>query len=449
MRAVIVGAGPTGLYTAIALARRGHQVTVIDRDPGPDGGRWWDRKGVMQFHHPHFFRQQVADALLAEMPEVWQGLLAAGAVPAILPGQPGVPAGLHCRRVTFERVLRAAAEAEPGVWLRTGHVDEVCGERGLITGVMVGDHQVSADLVIDAGGRGGRLTRALRGPAEGGDCGIAYVSRQYMMLPGAADGPVNMPFGVILTYPGYLAAVFIHDNRIISVLIARASTDRQLAALRTQAAFEAATRAVPALAAWTDPERSRPLTPVLPGGRLYNSYRGQLNDAGRVALAGLIYAGDSVCTTNPAAGRGVTTSLLQARQLISLLGQHGRDLISCSLAFDRWCADHIKPWFADHVYWDTDLTRRWSGQDVDLTRPLPSDLIMAAAQADPEIAKVAGPYAAMLAPPSSLDAVQARARTLYATGWRPPMPPGPTRDELAGLVAAAASAPSYPADDAA
>ena len=35
MRSVIVGAGPTGLYTAIALARRGHQVTVIDRDPGP------------------------------------------------------------------------------------------------------------------------------------------------------------------------------------------------------------------------------------------------------------------------------------------------------------------------------------------------------------------------------------------------------------------------------
>ena len=449
MRAVIVGAGPTGLYTAIALARRGHQVTVIDRDRGPDGGQWWDRKGVMQFHHPHFFRQQVADALLAEMPEVWQGLLAAGAAPASLPGQPGMAAGLHCRRVTFERVLRAAAGAEPGVWLRTGHVDEVCGERGRVTGVMTGGHQVGADLVIDAGGRGGRLTRALRGPAEGGDCGIAYVSRQYKMLPDAADGPVNMPFGVLVTYPGYLAAAFIHDNRILSVLIARASTDRQLAALRTQAAFEAAVRAIPALAAWTDPGRSRPLTPVLPGGRLYNSYRGQLNDAGRVALGGLIYAGDSVCTTNPAAGRGVTTSLLQARQLISLLAEHGGDLTSCSLAFDRWCAGHIKPWFTDHVYWDADLTRRWSGEDVDLTRSLPPDLIMAAAQADPEIAKVVGPYAVMLALPSSLDAVQARARAMYATGWRAPMPPGPTRDELAGLVTAAASSPSYPADDAA
>jgi 2-polyprenyl-6-methoxyphenol hydroxylase-like FAD-dependent oxidoreductase len=449
MRSVIVGAGPTGLYTAIALARRGHQVTVIDRDPGPAGGQWWDRKGVMQFHHPHHFRQQVADALLAEMPEVWHGLLAAGAVPAVLPGQPGVPAGLHCRRLTFERVLRAAAQAEPGVRLRTGHVDEVCGRRGRVTGVLAGRRHVDADLVIDAGGRAGRLTRALRRPAEGGDCGIAYVSRQYQMLPGAADGPVNAPFGVVENYPGYAAAVFIHDNRVLSVLIARASADRPLAALRTSAAFDAATRAIPALAAWTDPGRSRPLTPVLPGGRLYNSYRGQLNDAGRVALAGLIYAGDAVCTTNPVAGRGVTTSLLQARRLTGLLEVHGLDFTSCSLAFDHWCAGHIKPWFDDHVYWDADLIRRWSGQDIDLTRPLPPDLIMAAGQADPEIAKLVGPYQAMLALPGSLDAVQARARDIYATGWRPPVPPGPTRDELAGLVTAAASSRSYPARNAA
>jgi 2-polyprenyl-6-methoxyphenol hydroxylase-like FAD-dependent oxidoreductase len=449
MRSVIVGAGPTGLYTAIALARRGHQVTVIDRDPGPDGGQWWDRKGVMQFHHPHFFRQQVADALQAEMPEVWAGLLAAGAVPATLPGQPRVPAGLHCRRVTFERVLRSAARAEPGVRLRTGHVDAVCSERGRVTGVRAGGRQVDADLVIDAGGRAGRLTRALRGPAQGGDCGIAYVSRQYQMLPGAATGPVNMPFGVMVSYPGYVAAVFIHDSRILSVLIARASADRQLAALRTRAAFEAAARAIPALAAWTDPAQARPLTPVLPGGRLFNSYRGQLDDAGRIALDGLIYAGDSVCTTNPVAGRGVTTSLLQARQLIGLLAEHGRDRSSCSLAFDHWCAVHIKPWFDDHVYWDADLIRRMSGQDVDLSRPLPPDLIMAAAHADPEIAKVVAPYQAMLAPPASLDTVQARARDIYATGWRPPMPPGPARDELAALVTAAASSQSYPADDAA
>ncbi len=439
MRTAIVGAGPTGLYTAIALARRGHQVVVIDRDGGPDDDRWWDRKGVMQFHHPHFFRLQVADALLAEMPEVWHRLLAAGAEPAALPGQPGLLAGLHCRRLTFERVLRAAAQSEPGVTLRTGHVNAVSAERGRATGVRVDRHQVDADLVIDAGGRAGRLTRELRAPAEGGDCGIAYVSRQYRMRPGAVPGPVNAPFGVIETYPGYLAAVFIHDNGILSALIARASTDRRFAALRAAPVFEAAVRAIPALAAWIQPGHVQPITPVLPGGRLYNSYRGQLDQAGQVALDGLIYTGDAVCTTNPTAGRGVTTSLLQARQLVGLLEEHRRDLTSCSLAFDHWCTGNIRPWFDDHVYWDADLIRRWSGQDVNLTRPLPPDLVIAAAQTDPEMINAIGPYLAMLAPPASLDAVQARARDIYASGWRPPIPPGPTREELAELVTAAVS----------
>lgn len=105
--------------------------------------------------------------------------------------------------------------------------------------------------------------------------------------------------------------------------------------------------------------------------------------------------------------------------------------------------------FEDHLYSDADLIRRWSGQDIDLTRPFPPDLIMAAAQADPEIARAAGPYQAMLALPASLNAVQARVRDIYATGWRPPVPPGPTRDELVAQVTAAASSRSHPAQDAA
>jgi hypothetical protein len=59
---------------------------------------------------------------------------------------------------------------------------------------------------------------------------------------------------------------------------------------------------------------------------------------------------------------------------------------------------------------------------------------MAAAQVDPEIGPYVGPYASMSALPSSLDAVQSRAKDVYASGWRPPVPPGPTRDELAEIV---------------
>ena len=91
MRVVVVGAGPTGLFTAMALARRGHEVTVVDRDPGPQPDGSWSRRGVMQFHHPHAFRAQVVEALRAELPEVWSGLLTAGAQPIVVPNGSGGP----------------------------------------------------------------------------------------------------------------------------------------------------------------------------------------------------------------------------------------------------------------------------------------------------------------------------------------------------------------------
>ena len=43
----------------------------------------------------------------------------------------------------------------------------------------------------------------------------------------------------------------------------------------------------------------------------------------------------------------------------------------------------------------------------------------------------------MTALPDSLRAIEPRARARYASGWRPPVPPGPSRDELAGIIEAA------------
>jgi hypothetical protein len=45
----------------------------------------------------------------------------------------------------------------------------------------------------------------------------------------------------------------------------------------------------------------------------------------------------------------------------------------------------------------------------------------------------------MRALPSSLDAARPRAAEIYASGWRPPVPDGPSRDELADLLATATS----------
>lgn len=249
---------------------------------------------------------------------------------------------------------------------------------------------------------------------------------------------MDLPVAAVEFRPGYAVLVFPHDDGVFSVLFLRGADDRELAALRHVAAFDAATAAVPLLTAWTAAARAVPVTGVLAGGRLHNTWAGQLDAGGGVALPGLVFVGDTVCTTNPAAGRGVALSLLQARRLLATVDDLLADPVPATRAFDAWCTERIRPWFDDHVACDAGLAARWAGADVDLDAPLPADLIGAAAEVDPSMMRVVGPYQAMLVLPTAPAEVEPRARKVYASGWRPPVPAGPTRDELAAVVTRAA-----------
>jgi hypothetical protein len=59
----------------------------------------------------------------------------------------------------------------------------------------------------------------------------------------------------------------------------------------------------------------------------------------------------------------------------------------------------------------------------------------AAAEADTSLMRVAAPYLAMDVLPAALDEIEPRAREIFASGWRPSVPPGPTRDQLIELIA--------------
>ena len=434
MRTVIIGAGPTGLFTAISLARRGWDVVVVDRDPGPPQQGEWQRRGVMQFQHAHSFRGQVVDALNVEMPDVLAALVSAGASVARTSGHNGRAAALHCRRMVFERELWRRAATEPRVQVVTGNVNEVLVERTRAVGVRFGSTVVNADLVIDASGRAGRIAGTVRGRGEGADCGATYAGRQYRLLPGAEPGPTNSVIGLSLSFREYAAVVFLHDSDTFTVTLIHSGADRRLHRLRHDPVFEAAVGTIPALGDWIHPDRSVPIAPVLAGGRLYNHYRGQLDDSGRPVTRGLISVGDAVCTTTPLAGRGVALAFMQARQLVRSLGDHRDDIDGATVEFDDWCTTNIKPWFTDHQYADADRVRRWSGSDVDLDRPLPSDLIVAAAEADPRLTEAVAPYVTMDALPESLLPAQHRAREVYVSGWRPEPPDGPTLDELISVA---------------
>jgi hypothetical protein len=385
----------------------------------------------MQFEHAHGFRPQVAEVLQRLWPAAYDTWLALGAEPVFLslPGAPGeVMIGTRSRRILFERALRAAVGTS-GFALRHGHVDRLVREPGRVAGVVVDGVGVEADLVVDASGRAGRLRgRSLTGSGLGGDCGIAYVDRVYRLRPGADPGPLLNPIVWMGSFDGYQTLVFMHEAGHFSLLFVRPTADAPLAALRHRSAFEAACRAVPALAEWTDPARSVPVSDVMVGGALRNVYRPQER------VAGLVAVGDAVSTTTPTAGRGVAMTCLQVQALVDLLDA-GADPVTVAEPFDHWCATSMRPWVEDHVVRDTEAVQAWQGADLDLSRPLSSTRILDAAAVDPRISEYAGPFNAMTVLPEALRAAEPMARAVYETGWRPPYADGPTRDQLVDLVA--------------
>jgi 2-polyprenyl-6-methoxyphenol hydroxylase-like FAD-dependent oxidoreductase len=429
MRAAVVGAGPVGLVCAVALAEQGHDVLVVDPDGGPDTDGSWRRHGVMQFHHPHFFRFQVREALETQVPEMWDAVVAAGGI--VNPAPEGMPPGMttmSCRRSTFERALRGVAQQHERVTFVPAYADRVVVDGDRVTGLVVDGSVLPVDVVVAANGRSSRFADELRPVAEGGACGQSYVARMYRARPGSEPPGGFGP--LVAEYRGYLTIVFPQDAGTLSALVVRASADKELASLWRTPCFEAAAALIPNLAPWTDPAGFEPITEVMRGGTLTNSYRGQGSPP-----AGLFFVGDAVCTTNPSAGRGLSLGLRGVGALLEALREHA-DHRDASAAFDAWCLSHVRPWYDDHVRSDASLLRRYAGQDVDVEGPLPADVVCAAAQVDPSLLPVVGPYQAMTALPATLDAVEDGVRALLRTGWRPALADGPDRDALVAHLGA-------------
>ena len=120
---LVLGSGLAGLTTGMLLARDGHRVTVLERDPDapppPDHAEeaWdgWQRKGVNQFRLPHLMLPRWWALVREELPEARPALSAAGArhlnTLAVLPEARRGP--LRCRRVSSRVRDRRGRSAAP------------------------------------------------------------------------------------------------------------------------------------------------------------------------------------------------------------------------------------------------------------------------------------------------------------------------------------------------
>ena len=141
---VVTGGGLIGLSTAMLLAKDGHDVTVLERDPSPppatptDAWELWERKGVNQFRLLHMFLPRFRQIAAAELPEVIAGMDAAGALRINLlsdapveltggprPGDEEVEA-VTARRPVAESVVASVAQTTPGVHERKWEIDSLC-----------------------------------------------------------------------------------------------------------------------------------------------------------------------------------------------------------------------------------------------------------------------------------------------------------------------------------
>ena len=463
---VVIGAGVTGMSTALAMARAGRSVTLVERDAGqlPDtvehAFEGWERRGVPQARHSHAFLARLRNLLRDRAPDVLAALLEAGVTEmrftermpdeitdtTVRPGDEDLVA-LACRRTTFEWVFRRILLEEPNLSLLDGApVEGLLGTAGRVTGVRVNGRDVPAQLVVDASGRRSPLRRWLSdlGAPEPEDeqveCGIVYLSRFYRLRQGAEAPPQDGPIGGDLGYLKY--ALFLGDNRTFSITMGTETGEQVMRPrLLHGEQFDAAARNLPATAAWADPERSQPITGVEVMARLVNRRQRFVVDGSPVAT-GIVALGDAAVHTNPLYGRGCSLGTAHAFGFADLLAVDDEPT-RLALALDELTRTELDPWYRASVVQDLENQKAARGETAtdDPMRSLMRDGLMPAVRSDPTV------FRAFLRVLNLLDAPDAMITNPEVTGrilevWQArgerPEPPadGPSQDEMLRILAA-------------
>ena len=477
-RVVVLGIGMAGLCVALALARTGRQIMVLDRDPAPpEGGpeaafESWSRRGVGHLRQSHAFLARLRKLIGAEHPALLEELRAVGArelrfadglpetIAATYVAAPGDEemAIIVSRRTTLELAIRRHVERQPGVTIRPEAF-----VNGLITrrdenGELVArgfalatGEEVEGDIIVDAAGRSSPIVDWLETagappqPEDVEDCSILYYTRFYRRLPGQAEPPRGrFPTTGDLGFIKF--GVFPADAGTFSITLAVPEVEQALrVAIARPETFDAICAALPGVAPWTDPRRSEAVSRVHGMGNLKSRWR-EAAPHGVPAALNLFSVGDSLVRTNPLFGRGCSFAAIEAHLLRDVL-QATINPVERARRYGQAVRAELRPFFDDMREQDRSAARRaLNGLDPNhrpslrgkLLRGFIEDGVSVALRQDIGLLREAMRAFHMLAPPRAWltrPSVLARILATWARGRRANAKyyaekPGPPRGEM-------------------
>ncbi|MEM7017577.1 MAG: NAD(P)/FAD-dependent oxidoreductase [Pseudomonadota bacterium] len=479
---LIAGAGISGLFASIALARAGYTVKLLEQDTAPpqadanEAFDIWQRRGVGQFRHSHAFLARLVNLIQEHYPDLYQSFLDAGArslmfkdsLSTSLRKKYTPESGdeqltlLSCRRTTLELVLREYVEQLPNV-----DVQHCTAVKGLVTrggddgltvcGLQVEqdgqvDAEIRADVVVDATGRLSLFPSWFKAlgvqiPEEKNDAEILYYTRHYrlregMSEPERGDIPANGDLGYIKY------GVFPADNGRFSVTICIPQQETELRrALREGEQFDKICNTFPGLKPWLEPERAEPVDNVYVMGDIRSRYRHYIKDEKPLAL-NFFAIGDALIRTNPLYGRGCSLGMVQAHLLAEVLSETD-DPTQRAVLFDQRVETEVRPHYLDSVTNDKNAikqaarTRVKTDKKPGLKARLAASFgkaIQAAARDDLEIARTFSRAFNLLDKPIALRNRRLLMKALWYWGRGEKRnqhllhKPGPKRDEMYAIL---------------
>lgn len=369
---VMIGGGMVGLTTSLTLARRGHEVTVLERNDAPpperleDAWEKWERPGCAQFRHGHAMLPPFTRTLRQELPEMLDALVEAGALDInatmMLPPEAKREDDDQFRMVTgrrpiFEWVFAQAVESEPNIRVERGvAVTELVAGEGPadlphVVGVRTDDgRELRADLVIDAGGRRSALAAHLEALGarpfheESEEFSTRYYGRYFRSTDGQFPDPFLRGFGPHAA-EGFGALLLPADNTTWMIGIVGAASDANVRPLAEPDRWNKAIATFELLEPWLDGE---PISEIQTMVGIPDRYRRFVVDGSPVAT-GIAAIGDAWAATNPSLGRGISMGVMQAMIVVDEFERFADDPMGLALSIDERVEAEVTPFYRQTI----------------------------------------------------------------------------------------------------